>query len=143
MYLRCLKCTWRLLNNLQGTGNSYSDNQNIIEMHPFTRLPHSRFMQIVLNKSLLTQGPQVQAGRGRSHCKGNYSLHGMVMKAFFYQAEPVRFLSSALCCTAGPDATCVYLLCPQQDGQQLIGQPGKVNRELIAPGGGRKDLKFI
>lgn len=44
----------------------------------------------------------------------------MVMKGFFfYRAVPVRFLSSALCCTAGPDATCVYLLCPQRDRQKL------------------------
>lgn len=59
----------------------YSDNQNIREMHPFP----SWFMQIVRNKSMLTQGPQVEAGRGRSHCGENYSLHGMVMKAFFIE----------------------------------------------------------
>lgn len=29
------------------------------------------FMQIVFNKSMLIQGPQVLAGRGRSHCGGN------------------------------------------------------------------------
>lgn len=101
----------------------YSDNQNIREMHPFP----SWFMQIVRNKSMLTQGPQVEAGRGRSHCGENYSLHGMVMKAFFYRAEPVRFLSPALCCTAGLDATCVYLLCPQQDGTYLWDGHDKVN----------------
>lgn len=141
MYLRCLKCIRRLLNNLQGTGNSYSDNQNIIEMHPFTRLPSSRFMQIVLNKSLLTQGPQVQAGRGRSHCKGNYSLHGMVMKAFFLssRASEVLVLSSLLHCWPGR-YLCLFTL-------STAGRPAADRTawqsELIAPGGGKKDLKFI
>lgn len=54
-------------------------------MHKSLHLSPSQFMQIVLNKSMLTQGPQVDKGRGRSHCRGNYSLHGMVMKAFFIE----------------------------------------------------------
>lgn len=69
----------------------YSNNHNIVEVRPLFPFPpkptllSSRFMQIVHNKSMLTQGPQVLAAKGRSHCRGNYSLHGMVMKAFFIE----------------------------------------------------------
>lgn len=67
------------------------------------------FMQIVFNKSMLIQGPQVQAGRRKVTLRGKYSLHslhGVVMEKnapfFLPQAELVGLLSSALlhCCFA-------------------------------------------
>lgn len=89
-------------------------------------------MQIVLNKSVLTQGPQVQAGRGRSHCRGNYSLHGILMKAsplfFFFFPSSLFFtlsragwllvLGSLLHCWPGTLSVC--LLLPKRGGGDKV-----------------------
>lgn len=56
-------------------------------------------MQIYHNKGMLSIGPQVQAGRGRSHWRGNDSLHSMLMKAVFTeccQLGPCPLLSAAM-----------------------------------------------
>lgn len=43
------------------------------------------FMQIVFNKSVLIQGPQVQAGRRKVTLRRKYSLHAIVMeKTLFF-----------------------------------------------------------